>query len=1043
MLALIKTCTECGATMRGSAGLGLCSACLLQGAMRSDAWPDGSPEEASDPAQSAGRNSGPGDYEIQEEIARGGMGVVYRARQRSLNRIVALKVLLGGTLAGEEGRRRMQMEAAAAARLRHPNIVPVYEAGEFDGQPFYAMALIEGRTLADIIRDGPMPAARAARYLARIAEAVHYAHREGVLHRDLKPSNVLIDANDEPHVTDFGLAKILDGAGGGTLTGSVLGSPAYMPPEQALGRGAEIGPTSDVYSLGAVLYELLTSLPPFQGDSPSSIIEQVKTAEPVPPRRLNASVPVDLETVCLKCLEKECARRYASADELAADLQRFLRGEPVQARPVGPFGKGVRWMRRHPLAATLAGFSFFLLLTVVVVSVVSAARVGVSRDAAQARLAESLVSESRALRVAGEPGHRAAALERLQEAHRMDESGRLEARLRQEVIATLSRPDLHRHLITNLPATADLMMVCLDPSFERAALWSEKNREAQVFRLRDGQCLTRWVTKRPDEMEAFSADGKFISLRYGGVHDVWDVANATRVLGTTGADSPRKFSTGAFSPDGRRFARGEEGRQLALYELIPAQAARRLSAWPLPGGKALKSLAWSPEGDALALILNDQTVAVCDATNGTVRWQRDFARSLWNIKWNNRAGVIVVQGALDKVLLLAADDGRAVETFNQPTDESSVAIISEDGTRLVASSLKGGTRFLDLLTGQLHMADSASAWHLHFDRTGLKIGTLLDTGHPLWLEWLPPVVQKTWRASSPAANSQSLSYSRDGHWLVSLTVDGPVIWDTSTGRPAAILPMPEIAAVFFGDGERLLCHIGSKLEELEFKQGWNAPPTDRRVLLEGKRLGGAAESSRGHVAVADFGLSVVHLLDRKTGAQRRLGPLPNPILTAFSPDGRWLASASDFVEEVFLWDMDDPDRAPVRLEQAGIKPLFTADGQWLLTVGTHARLWHVGTWEPGPLLPLSAHNAGSFTTALSRDGRWLAATQREREVHLIELGTRRTVTVLDGPGEGNILKMTFSPDGATLAIARQRGDIQFWHLPTLRAELSRLGLDWK
>ena len=192
--------------MRGSAGLGLCSACLLQGAMRIEAWPEDA-EEAGALGESAARKSGPGDYEIQQEIARGGMGVVYRARQRSLNRIVALKVLLGGTLAGEEGRRRMQMEAAAAARLRHPNIVPVYEAGEFDGQPFYAMALIEGRTLADIIRDGPMPAARAARYLAGIARAVHYAHREGVLHRDLKPSNVLIDADDEPQVTDFGLAK--------------------------------------------------------------------------------------------------------------------------------------------------------------------------------------------------------------------------------------------------------------------------------------------------------------------------------------------------------------------------------------------------------------------------------------------------------------------------------------------------------------------------------------------------------------------------------------------------------------------------------------------------------------------------------------------------------------------------------------------------------------------------------------------------------------------------------------------------------------------
>lgn len=218
----MKTCTECGGLMSREAGLGLCPACLLTAALQADG--------AADDASASGESSRTADYEILEEVARGGMGVVYRARQRSLNRTVALKVLLGGLFAGEAGRQRMKSEATLAGRLQHPNIVPVFDTGSLDGQPFYSMAFVAGRTLAEVVQHGPLAPKRAARYLARISEAVHYAHGEGVLHRDLKSSNVLIDASDEPHITDFGLAKALDAAPQ-TLTGGVLGSPAYMPPE--------------------------------------------------------------------------------------------------------------------------------------------------------------------------------------------------------------------------------------------------------------------------------------------------------------------------------------------------------------------------------------------------------------------------------------------------------------------------------------------------------------------------------------------------------------------------------------------------------------------------------------------------------------------------------------------------------------------------------------------------------------------------------------------------------------------------------------------
>jgi serine/threonine protein kinase len=293
-----------------------------------------------------------GDYELLEEIARGGMGVVYKARQVSLERIVALKMILAGQLASPADVQRFHTEAKAAANLKHPNIVAIHEVGVHEGQHFFSMDYIAGRSLAAIIRDNPLPATRAARYVQMIAEAIEHAHRQGTLHRDLKPSNVLIDEADRPHVTDFGLAKQIKGDAGLTGTGQILGTPSYMPPEQAAGRPTELGPASDVYALGAVLYELLTGRPPFRAESVFDTIMQVVQVEPVPPRLLNPTVPRELDTICLKCLEKDPKKRFASAQDLADDLGRFLAGEPIRARPPSmPFV--VRHWFRQNLRATL------------------------------------------------------------------------------------------------------------------------------------------------------------------------------------------------------------------------------------------------------------------------------------------------------------------------------------------------------------------------------------------------------------------------------------------------------------------------------------------------------------------------------------------------------------------------------------------------------------------------------------------------------------------------------------------------------------------
>jgi hypothetical protein len=622
------------------------------------------PSVARPPARSgaeAANRPGIAGYEILGELGRGGMGVVYQARHLKLNRVVALKMILAGAQAGPRDLARFRTEVEAVARLQHPNIVQVYEVGEHDGRPYFAMEFVDGGSLEQRRTAVPQPPRPAAQLLETLARTMHSVHQRGVVHRDLKPANVLMTADGTPKITDFGLAKRLDAEVNPTLSGHILGTPSYMAPEQAQARASQIGPGTDVHALGVILYELLTGRPPFTAATPWDTIRRVAFDEPVPPRRLQPRVPTDLETICLRCLQKEPERRYGSAEDLAEDLRRFLAGEPIRARPVGLGMRALKWAKRRSAPAALLVVSCLAVVALTVGAIVHTVQLQKALGEVNHHAEES---RQRLVRLHVAQGAHSledddwfGALVWFAEALRLDE-GRED------------REEMHRVRI--------------------AAVLRQCPRPVQL-----------WFHDGPVWHAAFSPDGRqVLTTGEDGTAHVWDVGTGEAV----GPPLRHKAAIwpGAFSPDGRSVVTAGRDGTARVWD---ATTGRSLTL-PLSHDGPLTCAFFSPDGRSILTAAEDSTARIWEAATGEPR--TGPLKHEGAVKWaefSPDGRLVVTAGDDGKARVWHAGSGESATAPQTPLLRHNgtvwVAAFSPEGQSLVVTAGNDGTvRLWDVAPGR-------------------------------------------------------------------------------------------------------------------------------------------------------------------------------------------------------------------------------------------------------------------------------------------------------------------------------------------------------
>lgn len=1002
--------------------------------------------EASTTALPGARTQYFGEYELLAEIARGGMGVVYKARQVNLNRVVALKMILAGRLANEGSVRRFLAEAEAAARLDHPGIVPIYEIGEREGQHFFSMGLVEGESLSKKLAAGPVPPREAAELIRQIATAVHYAHEHGIIHRDLKPANVLLDRHGQPRITDFGLAKQMQQDSGLTGTGQVLGTPGYMPPEQAAGRINEIGPQTDVYALGALLYCLLTGRPPFHAASPAETLVQVLEQEPAPPRRLNPNIPLDLETISLKCLEREASHRYTTAQDVAAELQRFLNGDPIVARPIGAPARAWRWCRRNPIVTALATAVAVVLLLGTVVSSFFAVRASRHATDATEKLQASYLDRARAGRWSGQAGRRFRSLEALSKAAAIHPS----LELRDEAIACLALVDIQpERQWEGRPAGTTI--AAFDSQLARYAR-SDETGAISIRSVATDQELQRLppCPAGPAWVLQFSPDGRYLAAKHHPAGNeatsqvqVWNLEHSETVL------RPKEtmhHSACDFAPDGRSFAVGTADGTIVLFDLSTAEVIGRIAGTPSP-----HSLRFHPTKSWLAISsLPSAVVEVRDLAGGAIQFSFPHPAGVRGIAWRRDGKFLATACGNFHVYVWNADPPVTREPFavlQGHQAEVTGVVFDAAGNILVSTGWDGTTRLWDP-TNRRELVSALGIAYMQIPAGEQRLAfSTAATGVGLWELAAGIELRRFEENHSDGKGPGGLGFSSDDRWLASACGDGVRLWDLAANRAIAFAPAPSSWSARFSSDNRSLVVSGAgglqrlPIETADANSDTVRLGTPQRLAATGPIERVSIDSAQRRAVFCRSGQTF--LVDCEPAAEVRILPLRGQVTDcAISPDGRLAVATHARGASVHAANSGEALR---ELSIPGAQFVtFSPDGSWL-AVGTSdtCQFWKTADWQPAHRIAREGGAPGPLV--FTADGK-LAGMPVLREsryaVRLFEATTGRMLATLDSPYARPLWWQCFNHDGSRLALAYGTHTIEIWDLKLIRSQLAEMGLDW-
>jgi WD40 repeat protein/serine/threonine protein kinase len=961
-----------------------------------------------------GQPEAPSGFAIDEEIGRGGMGVVYRARQLALNRRVALKLVIAGQHADPARLARLRIEAEAVARLQHPNIVQIFEVGEHVGCPFLVLEYVEGSNLARVFAGAPQDPRRIAALMETLARAVHHVHQQGIIHRDLKPANILVTTDGIPKITDFGLAKILEGASARTESGAVLGTPSYMAPEQVSGKPGRVGPATDVYALGALLYEGMTGRPPFRAENPLDTFQQVVSDEVVPPSRLLQKTPRDLETIALKCLAKEPQRRYADAAALADDLNRFLADRPIVARPINRLELAGRWCRRNPALGAAIGLAVAALLGITIVS--SLYSLSLSRNARQA--GESAKSLGEALRTSEE--HRRHSELGLAEAYLDrgrtlgDRGSGAEALLvlaRALEIAPQSETSLQHAIRTHIGSFADKL-----------------HRPSMV--LDTGGQVTALET---------SPDGtKLAAGRMDGAIVLWSAQTGARTLELR--HHPSRIQALAFSPDGHTLCSGADDGTARLWHLTDHSR----SATVLHHGGHLRRVTFSPDGSRILTGAADGTVKLWSVLTG--RPTDVFVTHPGGIQrgaqFDPEGNVFMTCGGGDSARLWNAATGQPLGAPLQHRHWVGSAAFSPDGRFVLTGSVDATARLWERASGKpvgVPCQHASSINALVFSPTGERFATVShDATARIWDTATTQPITKPLPHELPV---QAVAFSPDGATLATGSDDQTVrLWEVRSGRPIG-LPLRHTGQIwgvkFTPDGQLLTWGLDDPVRLWRLAE--DSSPS--RTLRHATPVTAVAYSPKERVVVTGTvstptSRGQVQRWDATT--HRPIGvaiPQPDGVSSlTVSPDGSRIACGIAGFEfgEARIWDAASGELVggPFRHAKSVRAVCFTRDGVGLFTSSDDrtVRLWNVTTGEQIRVYP---HEDYVTSVAVAPDGKSLLTGSEDRLVLFWDVETAR---VVGQPfrHQGAVTGVALSPDGRIALTACVDHTAQFWDTNTRR-----------